>query len=282
MLKRIWKLNSWYKTIPARLCFAAAKPSTKLLGWEDLDKLQKEYPYPRPFQTPPLEDAFLRAKNMLAVIPNHETIHTTLETGSGDCLVSLALKRMGKDAYAIDLKSGKIDERAKTAGVKFQRMDVMNMSIKDGFFDCVFSFFALEHFMKPQKAIDEMLRVLKSGGYLYLDFGPPYFSPLGLHIYRSITVPYCQFLFDYDMMMKYIEKNNLLSPVKQTLNKWSIRQYEQLWKQSSDRAKIVYKNKRRIYTYLDLVRKHAPLFKAQTSDFEDLVVTRYCILFQKF
>ena len=281
VLKKIWKFSTWCKTLHARFRFALAKPNTELLGWNDLDKLQKYYPYRTASEIPPLEEAKSRAENMLAVIPDNHRIHNVLETGSGNCLVSLALKQMGKDAYAIDLNPEKIDARAKTAGVKFQQMDVMNMSFQNEIFDCVFSFFALEHFMQPDKALKEMLRVLKKNGCLYLDFGPPYFSPLGLHIYRCISVPYCQFLFDYGMMMNYIKENNLRRPVEKTLNKFSIRNYEQLWKKFSDCTKIVYQRKYKNYSHLDLVKKYAPLFKAQTHDFQDLVVTRYCLVLRK-
>ena len=87
-------------------------------------------------------------------------------------------------------------------------------------------------------------------------------------------------LFDCDMVMEYIEKNDLRKSVPNT-NKWTVGRYEQLWQSLCDRAEIIYKEDIRTYEHLDLVRKYAALFKARTTDFNDFFVKRYRIVFQK-
>ena len=74
-------------------------------------------------------------------------------------------------------------------------MDAANMQFEDETFDFVFSYDAFEHFASPENVLLEAIRVVRKRGYIYLEFGPLYYSPYGEHAYRSITVPYCQFLF---------------------------------------------------------------------------------------
>lgn len=283
ILDRIWRLPDWCRSVPTRLQFATARPRAQFLGWEELDHLQKEYPYPVSTPDPSAEadEGRRRVERLLSVLDDSDRIQSFLEAGAGNGLMALALKEMGKDVWAIDIKGSKLDEQVLQAGVNFLEMDVMDMSFEDESFDCVFSLNAFEHFMDPDMAMREMLRILKKGGLLHLNFGPLYYSPLGLHIYRCISVPYSQFLFDYGMMMEYIEENDLRRPVNKTLNKWSVRRYEQLWRNVCDRAEIVYMEKIRTYQHLDLVRKYTGLFKAQTSDFEDIVVKQYRVVFRK-
>ena len=285
VLDRIWRLPSWFSSVPARFRFATARLRAQFLGWEELDRLQKKYPYPVSISDPDpeagLEEGRRLAKRLLSAIGDPERTQSFLETGAGNGFVSLALKEMGKDVCALDARGSKVDEQVLRAGVDFLEGDVMDMPFEDGSFDCVVSFNAFEHFMDPDKAVREMLRVLRKDGLLYLDFGPLYYAPFGLHIYKCISVPYSQFLFDYDMMMEYIEKNDLRRPVVKTLSKWSVRRYQQLWRSVCGCADIVYMEKIRGYEHLDLVCRYAGLFKAQTSDFEDLVVKQYRIIFQK-
>jgi len=47
-------------------------------------------------------------------------------------------------------------------------------------FDLVISISLIEHVEKPEKLIEEMVRLTKPGGYIYLSF-PPFYSPVGGH-----------------------------------------------------------------------------------------------------
>jgi ubiquinone/menaquinone biosynthesis C-methylase UbiE len=49
-------------------------------------------------------------------------------------------------------------------------MDAEQLELEDASFDSVISFSAIFHFPTPQKAVDEMFRVTKSGGKLVLSY----------------------------------------------------------------------------------------------------------------
>jgi ubiquinone/menaquinone biosynthesis C-methylase UbiE len=160
-------------------------------------------------------------------------------------------------------------------------MNVQSMSFDDNTFDCVVSFDAFEHFMNPNKALSEMVRVTKSQGFIYLDFGPIYYAPYGLHVYKCVYVPYSQYLFDYKMMETYIENNNLKRITPKTLNQWSLDNYDRLWQKYHDTVDILYEKIGKNYAHLKLVRKYPGLFKSQIARFEDLTNNRITIILQK-
>jgi SAM-dependent methyltransferase len=84
--------------------------------------------------------------------------------------------------------------------------DITELPLKDGTMDFVFSSHVLEHVDEPAKAIEEWLRVLKSGGYLLMlipDIDhciPPLKRKQGLHTkhglkpsdIRSINIPFAE------------------------------------------------------------------------------------------
>ena len=55
-----------------------------------------------------------------------------------------------------------------TPVIPVEKQDMTNLTYKDEFFDVVHCVNALDHCNDPQKALQEMLRVLKPGGWLYL------------------------------------------------------------------------------------------------------------------
>ena len=53
---------------------------------------------------------------------------------------------------------------------------------------------AMEHVGNPEKTISEMLRVLKKGGKIYINF-PPYHHPFGAHLSDAIYIPWVHLFF---------------------------------------------------------------------------------------
>ena len=49
-------------------------------------------------------------------------------------------------------------------------------------YDIIISHDSFEHFDEPDKMFNEMVRVLKPGGYLWIQFGPAWFGPYGRHM----------------------------------------------------------------------------------------------------
>ena len=118
-------------------------------------------------------------------------------------------------------------------------MDAANLEFANESFDFVFSFDAFEHFKEPESVLKEAVRVLRKGGYIYLFFGPLYMSPMGLHAYRSITVPYCQFFFPKELLEEYADTNGLDAINFSQINYWALEDYRNLWKKYSNILEII-------------------------------------------
>lgn len=83
-------------------------------------------------------------------------------TGSGD--IAYEISKHSKSVDSVDL----YDERVKKEGYKFQSVKTAELPFKDESFDVVISNHVVEHIPQQQVHVEEALRVLKSGGVLYL------------------------------------------------------------------------------------------------------------------
>lgn len=92
--------------------------------------------------------------------------------GPGSITQGLAKAVAPGKAFGIDLSEAQVEiarDAAARNGVKnieFRVASVYDLPFTDGSFDAVFSHTMLEHLKQPEKAIEEMLRVLKPGGVL--------------------------------------------------------------------------------------------------------------------
>ncbi|MEK8015533.1 MAG: class I SAM-dependent methyltransferase [Candidatus Parabeggiatoa sp.] len=198
-----------------------------------------------------------------------------LEIGSQTGILSYFLQRMGYLTTAIDLNSKRFEEKAIQEGVKLLEMDATKLQFEDESFDFIFSFNAFEHINDPEAALREMIRVCKSGGYIYLCFDPLYMSPLGLHAIPVITVPYCQFFWKKELLQNVADCNF------PHVNEWPLEKYRQLW---NDYDHIL--NKKRYHEgynirHLDLIMAYPSCFKSKTENFDNLIVSGIQVLFQK-
>lgn len=99
-----------------------------------------------------------------------------LDCGVGNVSLSIALDSIKKgpvDIHAIDT-SAQMLAQAKSvmqhAGLNphLQQADVMSLPYDDQSFDFVMAAHVLEHLPDPQRALEEMIRVLKPGGMVFL------------------------------------------------------------------------------------------------------------------
>lgn len=112
--------------------------------------------------------------------------------GSGRCTVALAQR--GYPVHAMDSAAGMVNathERVEQAGVKSSVSiglgDAHTLAFTDGNFGLVLAIGVMPYLHSPQKALSEMARVLKPGGFLLFTAGnrwrlkrilDPWFSPL--------------------------------------------------------------------------------------------------------
>ena len=99
-----------------------------------------------------------------------------LDCGIGSGALSIALNSILADTpkiHGIDLSSKMLARAAaemRLAGLApdLRQADILSMPFADGSFDVVMAAHVIEHLPDPQLALDEMVRVLKPGGMLFL------------------------------------------------------------------------------------------------------------------
>lgn len=96
-----------------------------------------------------------------------------LDVGCGTGNFSLKIAQMGCEVTGVDISAEMLKvAKKKSAGIepkiRFQRMDVYDLKFPDNCFDGVFSMAAFEFVKEPEKAYNEMYRVLKPGGGLLI------------------------------------------------------------------------------------------------------------------
>lgn len=222
-----------------------------------------------------------RAQLILNLVDEQNgSINNFLELGCGDGMICCALQRRNKKAVGIDLKSDAFEKEHCVKEDILFGMDVSHLKFKEKSFDFVFSFWAFEHFIKPELALQEAIRVVKTGGYIYLDFGPIYTSPWGLHAYRLITFPYCQFLFPNEVLRSFANVKDW-EFISSRLNKWTPQDYRTLWSRYSHKIKKCKYNEIYDRSALDLIIEYPSVFKSKISDFDNLLISNMQVLFKK-
>ncbi|SRR5216684_1009031 len=130
--------------------------------------------------------------------------------GIGDEAVAAAVHGATK-VYGLEISedfiraAGKAAQTAKVADKCFflhgqrQRRDVEALY---GTIDTVFSLDAFEHFPDPAQILGEIGRLLKPGGRLLVNFGPPWNHPYGAHLRYFTRVPWVHLIFTEETILK--------------------------------------------------------------------------------
>lgn len=128
----------------------------------------------------------------LADLLHHDTRYpagsTVLEAGCGVGAQTVILSRNspGASITSVDISPDSLRqaraavESEGIASVTFRQADIFNLPFADGSFDHVFLCFVLEHLREPERALQELRRVLKTGGSITViegDHGSAFFHP---------------------------------------------------------------------------------------------------------
>jgi ubiquinone/menaquinone biosynthesis C-methylase UbiE len=265
-----------------RVVWWAAEAKPAWLTLEDLERLQPQYPFRPGYHDPQgrLQRARARAQRILA-LPGADVASRFLEVGCRDGMTCAILKQAGREAMGIDVDDQRFDARLKRDGVVLRAMDAAKLALEDESVDHAFSFDAFEHFADPTSVLREMTRVVRPGGHIYLDFGPLYYSPSGEHAWRTITVPYCQFLFPKHVLNRYSDRHGL-EPIRwNRVNRWPSGRYRSLWPQFSNELEMIFEHEHCNLEHLAQIRRHPGCFKHASLDFDDFLVESMMVLFRK-
>jgi SAM-dependent methyltransferase len=267
----------------ARSIYQSAPEAPSFLSPHLLPELQRRYPNLPEYGYDPIDverRGQVRAEEILK-LPGGSTSESFLEIGCWDGMVSCALQQKGKQTIAVDNRAEGFDPRAFKAGVRLLQKDATSLHFDDESFDFVFSYDSFEHFAQPERVLSEAVRVLRKGGHLFLMFGPLYFSPFGQHVYRSITVPYCQVLFSSQTLSDFA-MDRAMQPIDFShVNGWSLEQYRNLWEKFSAVLQEVEYEEIQDLSHLELIRNFPSCFRNKSSLLENFLVSSIHALFQK-
>lgn len=111
-----------------------------------------------------------------------------LDVGSGSGRKTAFYSIKGGEAIGVDISKWGVREAHRfVRDREFEQVDFIvaeagHLPFRRNFFDIVISNDALEHFKNWRNAVLEMERIVKSGGYVCINFWPLWFSPFGSHM----------------------------------------------------------------------------------------------------
>ena len=221
-----------------------------------------------------------RAHKAIQAAGLHDKTHcSVLDLCCGDGMLGPVMGSFGFSTELADLEDWRI-ELAKR--FPFQSVDLATESLPyaDGSFDLVCSYNAFEHIPDPLETFHEMLRVCKPRGYVRLEFGPLFASPWGLHAYRTLSMPYPQFLFSNQFLENKLSELGIVDlgserEELQPMNRWTVRQFLDLLNVEgiSDARQYLGKD----YSCLYLVVKYPRSFQGRGVSLQDLVTSNLTI-----
>lgn len=145
---------------------------------------------------------------------------SVLDVGCGRGPASDLLAKMSRDVIAVDVSMNflkEADRFCENSEISFVRNNAENLAFKDEWFDVVICFGVLEHVRNPESVLREFARVVKRGGYIFIDFNP-YFSLPGHHLYDYTLLP-VQFLPEKFVMNYILNKTPSILKTKSFANK---------------------------------------------------------------
>jgi SAM-dependent methyltransferase len=285
-LKRMvptWNTYATLTSLPARNAFNSCSSGNRWLSESDLDGLFDDYHEPEKYAFDPdsvSRRGIERANEILAVLPGHIHGAKSIELGALDARVSFSLLQHGFSPTAIDISDSLYTNEVISAGVDCRVMDAADLKFPDDSFDLAFSYNSFEHFSDPEKALSEIIRVVRHDGLVYLNFGPLYPSPMGLHGYESVPIPYSQFLFKRELLEDYCLKHNLGTIEFDSMNGWSASRFRTLFAACKPQLKFLRFVERKDIYGLSLIKKYPECFKGKVNTFDDLLISAIEALFQ--
>lgn len=175
--------------------------------------------------------------------------------GYGGICARIANDVMIDNIIGIDLDSQFVQracvfaQRKKVAKeqLHFSVQDASNIAFKESTFDVALSLQTFEHFSLPEKVLEEAYRVLKPTGLFVIIF-PPYYSPMGAHVFDLINIPWMSIFPDKVIVETWLEARKrhpekehfdyIITPIDQRkhaitgLNRMTIRRFNQILRYS--------------------------------------------------
>lgn len=109
----------------------------------------------------------------VGIVARYGTGREVLEVGCGTGLVLSRIARVAARAHGVDLSPGML-ERARERGLSVTEASATELPFDDASFDVACSFKVLAHIRPIRRALREMVRVVRPGGYVVAEFYNPH------------------------------------------------------------------------------------------------------------
>jgi SAM-dependent methyltransferase len=253
---------------------SSTNPTKTLRAEGDFEKLQQRYTQIKGYgydRISLLERATGRVSQILGHLPRGDKSLSVLDVGAGEGTLGVIFAAVGHQVSLCDLD----DWRAESAkSLQFAAADCcVALPHKTGAFDIVAAFNSFEHLSDPQQAFNEIVRVTRSGGLIYLDFGPLYCSPWGLHAYRTLRMPYPQYLFSKEFLKQKLTEIGIVDLGQerselQFVNGWKSSQFTKLWDTPS--IKVISERISSEERHLDIIQEYPECFSGRGLTYNDV------------
>lgn len=134
---------------------------------------------------------------------------SVLDIGCGAAGKSLYFVRMGAEKVTgidiVESYKAEADSLAEKLGYtdrfEFVCASADALPYGDNSFDTIIMNDAMEHVGNPEAVLEEVMRVIKPDGRIYINF-PPYYHPFGAHLSDAINMPWVHFFFSEKSCIK--------------------------------------------------------------------------------
>jgi len=166
--------------------------------------------------------------------PNEICNKTVIDFGCGLGYETVQMARWGaKKVIGIDIQDRFIESAKAYAKVQGVECEFAKSSGDQA--DIIISKDCFEHYSNPKTILANMYDILRPGGYLLISFGPPWYHPLGGHLFS--VFPWSHIIFKEKTLIKWradFRKDGArkFSDVEGGLNKMTIKRFVNLIQKS--------------------------------------------------
>ena len=135
----------------------------------------------------------------------------------------------GEFLKLVDEKHRRNDVEFHLERVAFHRTSAMDLMYRDRIFDCVVSINSFEHIPDPGVALEEMIRVTKTDGHIYIATDPVWTADTGSHFFHRVPEPWAHLLCDDEQFAARMLANGAppaeTDEYRRAMNRWCAEDY---------------------------------------------------------
>jgi SAM-dependent methyltransferase len=142
------------------------------------------------------------------------------------------VRRITSEECVASRLGGNLEAVLERLPLRFFKMDASAMAFQDGSYDLLVSRSAIEHIGAVEKAFDEMARVVRPGGLIYLSTDP-YFFPRGCHKSGVVDIPWAHARLTLDEYRRFVTEREGHNQARrrcrrlETLNPYTLREWRE-------------------------------------------------------